>query len=185
MHENAFIINLKSAYIKGGNQVMAKEQLAKGVDLVWDSWVNSLKTIEKVQEDFEKRALQTFNVQKEFIESSVNAINAIEEEGRKASREWQERLENSFKELGKEGQFDDISKWLESVQEITDKAQNLAWKPNNALLDLFTNAQKQIEITLQQAIEQQKQERIETLNKIEEIANQLKETHKKLLAVAE
>lgn len=54
MHENAFIINIKSAYIKGGNQVMAKEQLAKGVDLVWDSWVNSLKTIEKVQEDFEK-----------------------------------------------------------------------------------------------------------------------------------
>lgn len=33
---------------------MAKEQIAKGVDLVWDSWVNSLKTIEKVQEDFEK-----------------------------------------------------------------------------------------------------------------------------------
>lgn len=80
--------------------------------------------------------------------------------------------------MGKEGQFDEVSKWLESVQEITDKAQNLAWKPNNALLDLFANAQKQIEITLQQAIEQQKQERIETLGKIEEIANQLKETHK-------
>jgi len=63
---------------------MAKEQIAKGVDLVWDSWVNSLKTIEKVQEDFEKRALQAFNVQKEFIESSVNAINAIEEEAKKS-----------------------------------------------------------------------------------------------------
>ncbi|NLY79996.1 MAG: hypothetical protein GX072_08945, partial [Lysinibacillus sp.] len=60
-----------------------------------------------------------------------------------------------------------------------------AWKPNNALLDLFSHAQKQVEATLQEAIEQQKQERIETLNKIEEIAQQLKETHKKLLAVAE
>ncbi|MFC5558767.1 PhaP protein [Ureibacillus thermophilus] len=164
---------------------MAKEQIAKGVDLVWDSWINSLKTIEKVQEDFEKRALQAFNVQKEFIESSVSGLNAIEEEAKKASKEWQERLENSLQNLGKEGQFIEISKWLESVQEITEKAQNLAWKPNNALLDLFANAQKQIEITLQQAIEQQKQERIETISKIEEIASQLKETHKKLLAVAD
>lgn len=164
---------------------MAKDQVAKGVDLVWDSWVNSLKTLEMVQEDFEKKTLQAFNVQKEFIESSMNAINTIEEEVKKASKEWQEKLEGSLSELNKNGQFDEISKWLESVQEITDKAQNLAWKPNNALIDLFTNAQKQVEATLQEAIELQKQERIETLIKIEEIAEQLKETHKKLLAVAE
>lgn len=164
---------------------MAKDQVAKGVDLVWDSWVNSLKTLEKVQEDFEKRALQAFNVQREFIESSVNALNTIEEEAKKASKEWQEKLENSLNEFNKNGQLDEMSKWLESIQEITDKAQSLAWKPNNALLDLFSHAQKQVEATLQEAIEQQKQERIETLNKIEEIAQQLKETHKKLLAVAE
>jgi 7,8-dihydro-6-hydroxymethylpterin-pyrophosphokinase len=163
---------------------MAKDQVAKGVDLIWDSWLNSIKTLEKVQEDIEKKALQAFTVQKEFIDSSVNAISSIEQEAKKASKEWQDKFESSLEELNKNGQFDEISKWIESVQEINEKAQNLAWKPNNALLDIFSYSQKQIESTIQEALEQQKQERLETIHKLEEIAEQLKETHKKLLAVA-
>ncbi len=34
-----------------------------------------------------------------------------------------------------------LSKWFENVQEITDKAQHLAWKPSNTIFDLFSTSQ--------------------------------------------
>lgn len=164
---------------------MAKDQVAKGVDFLWDGFLNSFRTFQLFQDDVEKKTLQTFNYQKEVLDSTVSAFSSIEEESKKASKEWQEKVQSSFSEISNIEQFEQVTKWFESVREITEKAQSLAWKPSNAILELFTESQNQWEATVKKALELQKQERVETLNKIEELTEQLKETHKKLLAVHE
>lgn len=164
---------------------MVKEQVAKSVDFIWDGWLNNLKSFQQLQDDVEKKSLQAFTYQKELLDTTVNAINSLEEESKKATKEWQEKVQNSITELNSNGQFEHVTKWFEDVQEITDKAQLLAWKPSNAMVDLMTYSQSQFETTIKSVVEQQKQERVDTLNKIEELTEQLKETHKKLLTVGE
>ena len=162
---------------------MANEQVAKSVDLLWDGWFNSFKSVQQFQEDLEKKTLQAFNYQKELLDSTVTAFNSIEEETKKAAKEWQEKVQQSITDVNTNGQFDQITKWIDGVQEILDKAQVLSWKPSNTILDLLAQTQTQVENTVKAALDQQKQERSETLNKIEELTEQLKDTHKKLVAV--
>lgn len=164
---------------------MVKEQVTKSVDFLWDGWLNNLKSFQQLQDDVEKKSLQAFTYQKELLDTTVNAITSIEEESKKATKEWQEKVQKSITDLDSNGQFEQVTKWFEDVQEITDKAQLLAWKPSNAMVDLITYSQSQFETTVKSVLEQQKQERVDTLNKIEELTTQLKETHKKLLTVAE
>lgn len=164
---------------------MAKEQVAKSVDILWDGWVNSLKSFQQLQDEVEKKTLQAFNYQKEIIDTTSSALHSIEEESKKATKEWQERVQNTLNEINNNGQLEQVSKWFESVQEITERAQDLAWKPSNTAFDVFTNTQSQWENTVKSALEQQKQEREETLKKLEELAEQLRDTHKRLLAISE
>lgn len=164
---------------------MANEQLAKNVDFLWDGWFNSLKSFQQLQDDIENKTLQAFNYQKELLDSTVSTLQTIENESKKASKEYQEKLQSTFNELNKNGQIDQVSNWIESVQEITDKAQHLAWKPSNTIFELITTSQLNWEATVKNVLDQQKHERDETFTKIEELTSQMKETHKKLLAVNE
>lgn len=174
MQSIAFIIN-GDLKIRGGIS-MATEQVSKSVDLLWDSWLNSFKSIQQLQDDVEKKTLEAFNYQKEFLESTVTALNSFEVESKKATKELQEKVQQSS-----EIQSEQFSKWLGSVQEITEKAQSFAWKPSTTFFDVIAQTQNQLESTVKSALEQQKQERTQTFDKIEELSEQLKETQKSLL----
>lgn len=163
---------------------MAREQLGNGVDLLWDGWLNGFKTLQSLQDDVQKKSLQAFTYQKELLDSTVATLTAMEEETKKATQEWQDKVQTSVKGISGNTQLDQVSTWLNNVQEINDKAQALSWKPSYAVLDLFVQSQNHLESTVKTAIEQQKIEREETLNKIEELTVLLKGAHKDLLASA-
>ena len=160
-----------------------KEQVANGVDLIWDGWLNSFKTIQNFQDDVQKKALQAFTAQKELLDSSVSTFKTIEEESKKAAIEWQEKIQNSFKEINN-GPLANEAAWLTNIQEINEKVQTLSWKPNTTMLELMLQSQNQWESTVKTALEQQKQERVQVLGKIEEVTEELKEAHKGLLVTA-
>ena len=157
-----------------------KEQVANGVDLIWDGWLNSFKTIQNFQDDVQKKTLQAFTAQKELLDSSVSTFKTIEEESKKAAIEWQEKIQNSFKEINN-GPLANEAAWLTNIQEINEKVQTLSWKPNTTMLELMLQSQNQWESTVKTALEQQKQERVQVLGKIEEVTEELKEAHKGLL----
>ena len=157
-----------------------KEQVANGVDLIWDGWLNSFKTIQNFQDDVQKKTLQAFTAQKELLDSSVSTFKTIEEESKKAASEWQEKIQNSFKEINN-SQLGNEAAWLTNIQEINEKVQTLSWKPNSTMLELMLQSQNQWESTVKSALEQQKQERVQVLGKIEEVTEELKEAHKGLL----
>lgn len=160
-----------------------KEQVANGVDLIWDGWLNSFKTIQNFQDDVQKKTLQAFTAQKELLDSSVSTFKTIEEESKKATVEWQEKIQNSFKEINN-GPLANEAAWLTNIQEINEKVQTLSWKPNTTMLELMLQSQNQWESTVKSALEQQKQERVQVLGKIEEVTEELKEAHKGLLVTA-
>lgn len=160
-----------------------KEQVANGVDLIWDGWLNSFKTIQNFQDDVQKKTLQAFTAQKELLDSSVSTFKTIEEESKKAAIEWQEKIQNSFKEINN-GPLANEAAWLTNIQEINEKVQTLSWKPNSTMLELMLQSQNQWESTVKTALEQQKQERVQVLGKIEEVTEELKEAHKGLLVTA-
>ncbi len=87
---------------------MANEQVAKSVDFLWDGWLNSLKSFQQLQDDVESKTLQAFNYQKELLDSTVSALQSIENESKKTSKEWQEKLQNTLNELNNNGQLDQV-----------------------------------------------------------------------------
>lgn len=163
---------------------MAREQLGNGVDLLWDGWLNGFKTLQSLQDDVQKKSLQAFTYQKELLDSTVATLSAMEVETKKATQEWQDKVQTSVRGISGNAQLEQVSTWLNNVQEINNKAQALSWKPSYAVLDLFVQSQNHLESTVKAAIEQQKLEREETLNKIEELTELLKGAHKNLLASA-
>ncbi|GGA40302.1 hypothetical protein [Psychrobacillus lasiicapitis] len=160
---------------------MAREQLSNGVDLLWDGWLNGFKTLQSLQDDVQKKAFQAFTYQKELLDSTVATLSAMEEETKKATQEWQDKVQTSVNGISGNTQLQQVTTWLNNIQEINDKAQALSWKPSYAVLDLFVQSQNHLESTVKAALEQQKQEREETLHKIEELTALLKGAHKDLL----
>jgi uncharacterized protein YdiU (UPF0061 family) len=162
---------------------MVKEQTEKSVDLVWDGLLNGLKTWQQFQNEVGEKTLQSFTYQKDLIESTVSTISTIEEESKKATKEILENVQNSVKEVFSNEQYEQFSKWLTNVQEITDKSQELVSIPSHSILDTVVQTNNLLESTVKDALEEQKQQRLEVIEKIEELADQLKQTQKGLFSV--
>lgn len=162
---------------------LAKKQAEQGVDLIWDGLLNSLKTWQQFQTEVGEKALQSFTYQKDFIESTVTTLNSIEEESKKATKEILENVQGSVKEVFSNEQFEQFSKWLTSVQEITDKSQELVSIPSHSILNTVVQTNNLLESTVKNALDEQKQQRLEVIEKIEELTEQLKQTQKELFVV--
>ena len=159
---------------------MANEQVAKNVNILWDGLFNNLKTWQQFQTEIGDKTLQAFNYQKDLLESTVTTINTIEEESKKASKELLEKVQSSVKEVISNDQFEQFSKWITNVQEITDKSQELVSIPSHSILDIVVQTNNHLESTMKTALEEQKQQRLEVISKIKELTEKLKETQKGL-----
>ena len=156
-----------------------EKQFVNQVDLIWDGWLNNLKIAQNFQEDLQQKALQAVSYQKELLDFSVKTLNKMEEESKTASKDWNDKVQNNVKQISKEDQ--QISKWLNNIQDVTESVQLLSWKPSRVMLDLFIESQNQLEATMKKTLASQKKERTENFKKIEELTEQMKETYKGIL----
>lgn len=162
---------------------MSNEKVVKSVDFIWDGLLNNLKTWQQFQTEIGEKTLQSFTYQKDFIESTVTTINSLEEESKKATKEILENVQSSVKEAFSNEQFEQFSKWLTSVQEITDKSKELVSIPSHSILDILIQTNNHLESTVKTELEEQKQQRLEVIDKIEELAAQLKKAQLKIFAL--
>lgn len=162
---------------------MSNEQenrFAKQVDSIWDAWLNNFKTVQSFQEELQQKALQAFSYQKELIDFSVKSFNTIEEESKKVTKDWTEKVQGTVKDSSI-GQDEYVSKWLNSVQEVTESIQSFTWKPSRAFLDLLIESQSQFEANAKKALASQKKERTESYKKVEELIEKVKTAQKEVL----
>ncbi|MFJ7736638.1 hypothetical protein ACIQ2D_09860 [Lysinibacillus sp. NPDC097287] len=157
-----------------------EKQFANQVDMIWDGWLNNLKTVQNFQEDLQQKALQAFSYQKELLDFSVKTLNTMEEESKKVTKDWNEKVQSNV-EQSRINQGEQVSEWLNNIQDVTERVQLLSWNPSHAMLDLFIESQNQLEVTIKKALDSQQKERTENFKKIEELTEQMKATHKGIL----
>ena len=157
-----------------------EKRFVNQVDMIWDGWLNNLKTVQSFQDDLQQKALQAFSYQKELLDISVKTLNTMEEETKKVSNDWNEKVQNSVKESNIK-QDEQVSKWLNNIQDFTASVQSLSWKPSHTMLDLIIESQNQLEETIKKTLASQKKERIEDFKKVEELIEQVKTTQKEIL----
>lgn len=157
-----------------------EKQFVNQVDMIWDSWLNGFKTVQNFQEELQQKTLQALSYQKEVLNFSAKTLNTMEEEAKKVSKNWSEQVQKNVTQSNIK-QAPQVSEWLNNIQDITEKVQLLSWKPSHAMLDLFTASQKQLEEAMKKSLVSQQKERTEDFKKIEELTEQLKTTHKKML----
>lgn len=157
-----------------------EKQFVSQVDMIWDGWLNNLKTVQNFQEDLQQKALQAFSYQKELLDYSVKTLNSMEEETKKVSKDLNEKVKSNVKQSSIT-QGDLVSEWLNNIQDVTERIQLLSWNPSHAMLDLFIESQNQLETTMKKALDSQQKESTENFKKIEELTVQMKSTHKGIL----
>lgn len=157
-----------------------EKQFVNQVDMIWDSWLNGFKNVQNFQEELQQKTLQAFSYQKEVLNLSAKTLNTMEEEAKKVSKSWSEQVQKNVAQSNMK-QGPQISDWLNNIQDITEKVQLLSWKPSHAMLDLFTTSHKQLEEAMKKSLVSQQKERTEDFKKIEELTEQLKAAHKKML----
>jgi hypothetical protein len=157
-----------------------ENRFAKQVDSVWDTWLNNVKAAQHLQEDMQQKALQVFTYQKELLDYSLKSFTTLEEESKKISKELQGKVEESLKETSNTS-TDQFSKWISSVQDITEEIQTIAWKPAYALFDIVAKSHSQFEDSVKKALELQKAEQEEGFKKIEDFVEQVKTSQKEIL----
>lgn len=160
---------------------MAKELLTKSVDIIWDNWLNSVKAINTVQEDTEKRAVEAFAAQKSAFEQALTTYKNVEEQSNQAIKDWHKQVATSFEAITTPAQSAQLSAWFDTLKEVTEQAQELSWKPNQAVVDYIRNAQTEWEKAINATLTEQKSERQKALTNIEGLTAKLKENHKNLL----
>lgn len=157
-----------------------ENQFTKQIDLFWDSWLNNLKSVQTFQDELQQKAVQAFSYQKEMLNFSAKALNTMEEQSNKFSENWNKQVQNNVKQR-KSSQDQQVSEWLNSVQDVTEKVQALSWNPSHAMLDLFIKSQNQLEAAMKKTLISQQKERAEIVKKIEELTEKMKATHKGIL----
>ncbi|WP_342512364.1 hypothetical protein MKY34_17345 [Sporosarcina sp. FSL K6-1522] len=129
----------------------------------WDGWLNSVQTMEGLQQEMENQSLHMFDHQKTLLQSSRKALSNLE----KASSTVAEVVQ-PYSELDK-------------MKDIHDQVQAFSWNSGHALLDLFAQSQQQMTDTMQETLVLQQKGRTEALKTLETITAQIKDFQKGLL----
>jgi hypothetical protein len=161
------------------------EKALNVIDVFWDSWFNSFKTFNSLQDGAEQKSLQAFESQKEWIQATRDQLTQLEEESKKLTSEWKSNLQ----EVLNKSQFDfgaqNLTEWTDKFEEIGHKAESLAFSPSKATIDLLSKSHAQLELALKKAVEQQQKNRAEVLNAIGGYVDQLKQTQNGVLKTFE
>jgi hypothetical protein len=157
---------------------VTEEKAFKVIDVIFEGWFDSLKTIQSLQNGVEQKSIQAFeDFQKELIQSTRDQLVQLEEESKKLSAEWKEIFQEVLKKAGTKN----VTEWAGKFEEVGLQAEKLAFGPSKKTLELLSKSQAQLETSLKEAIDQQQKNRSEALNKISGFVGELKQTQNDFL----
>ena len=151
------------------------------VDLLWDGWVNSFKTLQGFQTEIDVKSLQAVDNQKGILNSTRGMVSKIEEEASKKTEELNASLQHTINTIEKDQVGSPVSTWLNQIGDINNSVQALSWTPTKVMMDLVTHSQNQFESSVRKTLNQQQQVRSEVLKSVEKFTEQMKQTHKELI----
>ena len=161
--------------------LLKEVQSLNPVDLLWDGWVNSFKTLQGFQTEIDVKSLQAVDNQKGILNSTRGMVSKIEEEASKKTEELNASLQHTINTIEKDQVGSPVSNWLNQIGDINNSVQALSWTPTKVMMDLVTHSQNQFESSVKKTLNQQQQVRSEVLKTVEKFTEQMKQTHKELI----
>jgi hypothetical protein len=146
------------------------------VDVVWDSWINSFKTFNSLQNEVEEKSIEVFESQKQWIQSTGEQLERWEESTKKLTTNWLENFQNIMNRTQLDFANQNIIDLTEKLEEYGIKTDVINFSPSKAYTELATKTHAQLEEALKIAITQQQKGRLEVLKALETYIEQLKET---------
>jgi hypothetical protein len=162
----------------------AKKEQPKYVDVLdvfWDGWFNSFKTFQSIQNGVEQNAIQAFESQKEWINSSKNQLSKIEDETKKLATEWKSKVQEVVNNAPTDFVGANLSDWADKFEEVGLKSQSVAFSPGKSSLELLSKSHAHLESTFKNALDQQQKNRAEVISAMEGFVDQLKQTQNGVL----
>lgn len=157
------------------------EKFVNVIDVFWDGWFNSYKTFHSLQDGVEQKSLQAFESQKEWIQTTREQLNQLEEESKKLTTVWKANLQEVLKNVQPDYGTQNLAEWTDKFEEAGHKAETLAFSSSKATIEMLSKSHAQLESALKKAIDQQQKNRSEVLNALGGYVDQLKETQNGVL----
>lgn len=156
--------------------IKKEEKFINVIDVFWDGWFNSFKTFQTFQNGVEQKSLEVFESQKEWMQTIQDQLTKIEDESKKLADEWKTNLQDIVKNTQINFGTQNITEWIDRLEELGIKAESLAFSPSKTTFDLLSKSHSQLESALRKAIDQQQKNRAEVVNAIGDYVDELKQT---------
>lgn len=157
------------------------QQNANIVDSVWDGWMNGVRMMYAYQREMENMTLQTMERQKELWTKTTENMEKMEQEMKKFLEDVKLNYQNNVKNVGGEQAGQMVQEWMNRLDEIAGRLQQLTWTPGKASLNVVNKSQEQLELSMKSLIEQQQRTREEVQSLMDNFLNQVKSTQKGLI----
>lgn len=161
------------------------EKFVNVIDVFWDGWFNSFKTFHSLQDGVEQKSLQSFESQKEWLQTTREQLNHLEQESKKLTTEWKTNLQEVLQKAQTDFGTQNLTEWTNKLEEAGHTSETLAFSTSKATVEMLSKSHAQLESALKKAIEQQQKNRTEVLNAIGGYVNQLKQTQNGVLKTFE
>jgi polyhydroxyalkanoic acid inclusion protein PhaP len=151
------------------------------VDSMWDGWMNGVKTVYAYQHEMENLTLQTFQRQKEIWTKTTENMNKMEQEMKKSLEDIKANYQGNVKNIGGEQAGKTLEGWIQGLDEISNRIQQLTCTPGKGNLNVVNKFQEQMETSLKNLIEQQQKTREEVQSLLDNFSSQVKSTQKGII----
>ena len=133
-------------------------------------------------EEMEKQSLQFFESQKEWAEGTREQINQFEEDSKRLTTDWKTNTQTFLTENYKEFATAESEEWLNKLEDLSHKSQQMALLPGKTSLDMFTKSTRQLEENFVKVAEQNKKVREEATKTMESAFEQMKQAQAKMFS---
>lgn len=139
-------------------------------------WWNPFDLVEA----FEEKSIQAIENQKEWVHGTREQFNQLEENSKKLTTEWKANTQTFVTENKKELGVQGDQEWLNKLEDIGHKSQQIAFLPGKTSLDILLKSTEQFEETFVNRTTQNKKIREETTDAFDGVFDQIKQTQKEM-----
>jgi len=156
---------------------MAKA-LSKTTDALWENWFKGVDVAFESCKQMEQAILENLNLQQQHLAQCAENTERLKEELTRQIKQFREATKREVQPLIGEEMSQQVTKWLEQFDEISDRLIQLAFTPTNELNSTSRLLHDQTASLLKQYLSQQQLGRDEAKRLFKSYLEKLKETQK-------
>jgi len=157
--------------------VSKKQTETIGVDILWNDWLDGIKKVNELQNEYEAESLNVLNNLEELLIPTNEVLKKAEKEIFNFTKEMNANLKDSVNEVAKGSESSNVY-WFNQVEAVSNHTHRLFWNSHKTLSDVVLKSQKQLSTKTEDVLKERQKVRSEIVKTIEELIGKIKETQK-------